>query len=194
LEEDGLEQFVFSLQLCFRLKLLVVVNIQAPANGIQPVPDQREEHEVSHEQYVDQEQKEVLPVPKAHAVVDPGAVVVHVEHAAVANRAVVAPFGLEDVAHEAVSAASLLGVTKMETPKNRHLPWVRNHRLDERPYKHKEKEVENCELWHQPNVSLNARCKDVDVFTVNEQHYGYHEKHESISNNLARPDWKLSRH
>ncbi len=44
---------------------------------------------------VDEKEDEVLAVPESNAVVDPGAVVVHVDHTAVADRAVMAALRLE---------------------------------------------------------------------------------------------------
>jgi hypothetical protein len=67
--------------------------------------------EVGANQHVDQKQQEVLPVPKTHAVVDPGTVVVHIQNAPVAGRTVVAPFWLEDVAHQTVTSSFILIVT-----------------------------------------------------------------------------------
>jgi len=49
--------------------------------------------------------EEVLPVVKADAVVDPGAVVVHVEGALAADAAVVGAVRLEGVAEQAVALA-----------------------------------------------------------------------------------------
>ena len=69
---------------------------------------------------------------------------VHVEDAPVTRRAVMAAFRLENVAHEAVSAAFVFRISQVEAPEDGHLAWIRSHSLDERPYKHEKKEVEHA--------------------------------------------------
>ena len=49
-------------------------------------------------------------VPSADAVVDPGTVMVHVENAPVASRAMVASLRLEDVAHQAIATTLVLRI------------------------------------------------------------------------------------
>ena len=73
---------------------------------------------------------------KPDAIVDPGAVVIHVQDAAVARGAVMAPLRLKYVAHEAVPSPLVLRVAQVEPPEDRDLPRVRRHRLDERPDQH----------------------------------------------------------
>ena len=75
----------------------------------------------AHEQHpdVDDEEHKELAVVEAHAVVDPGAVVVHIQDAAVADGAVVRPIGFPDVAHLAV-APPLRLVAHVEAPIRRH--------------------------------------------------------------------------
>ena len=75
---------------------------------------------------------------------------VHIEHAAIANGAVVATLRLEDVAHEAVAAAFLLWIAQMETPEHGYLSGVRSHCLDETPDEHEEQQVEHYEQKHDP--------------------------------------------
>lgn len=64
---------------------------------------------------VKKKEKEVLPVPKTDAIVDPRTVVVHIEHAPVASGAVVAPFRFENVAHQTIPAPFILRVAVVET-------------------------------------------------------------------------------
>lgn len=80
----------------------------------------------------------MFAVPEADAVVDPGTVVVHIEHAAVAGRAVVTPFGLEHIAHKTVPPPLVLRVALVEAlkrlqhckyPEDRNLAGVSQHRL-----------------------------------------------------------------
>ena len=86
----------------------------------------------------------MLSVPEADAVVDPGTVVVHVEHTPVAGRAVVAPLRLEHIAHQAVPPPLVLIVPLMESlklmmrggkeyPENGDLARVSEHCLAEAP-------------------------------------------------------------
>lgn len=74
-----------------------------------------EEHEVSCEKDVDQEQHEVFPVPIANTIVDPRAVMVHIENATIASRAVVTTLRLEHIAHQAVPPSLVLRVSQVES-------------------------------------------------------------------------------
>lgn len=71
----------------------------APHDCLVEIVGQRDGGEVCADQHVDEQQQKVLAVPETNAVVDPGAVVVHVQHAPIASRAVVASLWFEDVAH-----------------------------------------------------------------------------------------------
>ena len=71
--------------------------------------------------------------------------VVHVEDAPIAARAVMAPFGFEYVAHQTVSTALILRIAQVEAPEDWNLTWVRCHRLDEWPDEHYEEYVEEGE-------------------------------------------------
>ena len=66
----------------------------------------------------------------AYTVVDPRAVVVHVQYATVACRAVMASLRLEDIAHKAVASALVFRVTQMEAPEDGNLTRVSCHCLD----------------------------------------------------------------
>ena len=63
---------------------------------------------------------------------------VHIEDASVAARAVMAPFRLEDIAHETVTASLVLWVTQVEAPKYGDLARVCRHGLHKRPTHHEE--------------------------------------------------------
>ena len=56
-----------------------------------------------------------------------------------------APFWLEDVAHEAVPPAFVLGVAQVEAPEDGDLPGVGGHALEEGPQQQEEKHVEKNE-------------------------------------------------
>ena len=71
--------------------------------------------------------------------------VVHVEHTAVATRAVMASFGFEYIAHQTISTALVLRITQVEAPEDRDLTWVCSHRLNERPNEHYEEDVEEAQ-------------------------------------------------
>lgn len=68
---------------------------------------------------------------------------VHVEHAAVADAAVVTTLWFEYMTHEAIPLALGLSISNIEAPVGRHLSWVCEHCLDEAPQLHKEQEVES---------------------------------------------------
>lgn len=69
--------------------------VRGRSDGLRDLVDQQRSHEAQghehREDHVEEEEQEELAVPVAHAVGDPGAVVVHVEHALLAGGAVVAP-------------------------------------------------------------------------------------------------------
>lgn len=130
-----------------------VVSVERPLNRLQPGKGHCDDDEVGDNKDVDEKENEEFAVPESDAVVDPGAVMVHVEDAAVARRAVMAPFWLKDVAHEAVASALVLRVTQVEAPEDWNLSRVRRHRLNEGPNQHKEEEVEHAEEQdHSPVV------------------------------------------
>jgi len=67
------------------LLLRVVIDIDSPGDAIEPGGEHGENVEVCHDENVDKQKDEELAVPEANTVVDPGAMMVHVEHAAVAG-------------------------------------------------------------------------------------------------------------
>ena len=84
----------------------------------------------------------MLTIPKPNAIVYPRAMMIHVQHAPVACRAVMAPLWLEHVAHQAVPAAFVLCVTLVEAlsllrgltyPEHRDLARVSQHGLEKAP-------------------------------------------------------------
>ncbi len=68
---------------------------------------------------------------------------VHVEDAALAGGAVVAAFGLEGVAEQAVTLALALPLVQEEAPVDRHAAGVRYYHPDERPQHQQEEDVED---------------------------------------------------
>ena len=90
-----------------------------------------------------QGEHKMLPVPKTDAIVEPEAVVVHVEHAPVTRRAVVAPFRLKHVTHEAVATFLLSPLAILEAPEGWNLSGITHCCLVIRPNQHVEIGVEN---------------------------------------------------
>lgn len=129
-DEGGLDNEVLLHNILVVLLLRVVVNIKRPKNALEERVSHRCNIEVCDHKHVDQQQDEKLAVPEPDAVIDPWAVVVHVQDASIASGAVMAALGLEDVAHETIAAALILGVTQMEAPEDRHLTGVCRHCLE----------------------------------------------------------------
>jgi hypothetical protein len=112
-----------------------------PCDGFIGVCCHGRQHIVGSEKDINKQQHEILAVPEAHTVVDPRAVMVHVEHTSVAHRAMVTSLWLEHVAHQAIPPTLVLWVSQVKAPENGDLPRVSSHGLDERPQKHEEKHV-----------------------------------------------------
>lgn len=51
---------------------------------------------------VEEEEKEIFPIPESNAVVDPGTVMIHVQYALLADRTVVTSLWFEYITHETV--------------------------------------------------------------------------------------------
>jgi hypothetical protein len=79
--------------------LRIVVSIDLPLNAHSKIVHHGDRDEVGRQQHVDKQEQEVFPVPEAYAVVDPRAVMVHVQDTSIAGGAVMAPLWLEHVAH-----------------------------------------------------------------------------------------------
>ena len=114
-----------------------------PCDGLIGVCCHGRQHVVGREEDIDEQQHEVLAVPEAHTVVDPRAVMIHVEHTSVAHRAVVTPLWLEHVAHQAIPPALVFWIAQVKAPEDGYLPRVSSHRLDKRPQKHYEQHVKH---------------------------------------------------
>jgi hypothetical protein len=114
---------------------VVVVNIQSPVETLKPVVEKSNNNKVSAQKNVDQKKHEKLPVPESNAIVNPRAVMVHIEDTPIASRAVMAAFGLENVAHQTVTPSFVFRISEVKAPKDWDLPWISGHCLDERPHK-----------------------------------------------------------
>lgn len=115
--------------------------LEAPLQDLVEIVRHEDAGGVDDEQHVRQQQQELFSVPEAYAIINPGTMMVHVEDASVASGAVMAPFGLEDIAHQAIASALVLVVPEVEAPEHGHLTRVRRHRLEERPQQHREQDV-----------------------------------------------------
>ena len=60
---------------------------------------------------VEEQEHKIFPILEANAVVNPGAMMIHVEHASVTDRAVMASFRLEHVTDQTVPFALHIIIT-----------------------------------------------------------------------------------
>ena len=88
-----------------------VIGVEGPLDAFKPGYGHSDADKIGDYQDVNQEQDEEFSIPKADAVVYPGAVMVHVEHASVAGGAVMASFWLKDIAHKTVTPALIFWIT-----------------------------------------------------------------------------------
>jgi hypothetical protein len=110
---------------------LEVENVHLPLDGEHELVKHGCRYEIGGQEDINKKKHEIFAVPEANAVVNPGAVMVHVENATIAGRAVMASLRLEHVAHQAVASALIFSVAQVESPENRHLSRVCGHRLEE---------------------------------------------------------------
>ena len=122
LDSDISCQHLLVLFLC-----AVVVGVEGPLDALEPGERHGYDDEVGDDQHVNEEQDEKFAVPKSNTVVNPGAMMIHVQHAPVARGTMMAALRLKYVAHQAVSTAFILWVTQVESPEDRYLPRVRRH-------------------------------------------------------------------
>jgi hypothetical protein len=113
-DEDNLDDDVSNYVFVLEVLPSVLVGFEVKLNGFHKVKKGEDNHVKNGHVHVEQEQQEVLPIPEADAVVDPGAVVVHVEHATIAGRTVVAPLWFENIAHQTVPSSLVLRVSVVE--------------------------------------------------------------------------------
>jgi hypothetical protein len=122
--------------------------VVSPLDCLDKIVGEETKSHVSHDEDIDEKKQEVLSVPETNAIVDPWAVVVHIQNASIAGGAVMASLRLENVAHETVSASLVLVIAEMEAPEHRNLAWIRCHRLEEGPKQHYEQEVVDDQKWY----------------------------------------------
>jgi hypothetical protein len=90
--------------------------------------------------HVAQQLNKEFPIIEANAIVDPWAVMIHVQNAAIANAAVVSAVWLPHIAHLAVSP-SLRLVTHVKTPIGRYDARIRHDALIEREHEIAEQDM-----------------------------------------------------
>lgn len=78
-DKHGLQQFILIV-----LVLCRIISVELPVYGVHEIESHCANDEITHREGVEQQQHEVFSVPESHAVVDPRAVMVHVEHTSVA--------------------------------------------------------------------------------------------------------------
>ena len=137
-----LNYYVFFESLHLFLISWVVVLVEHPCDAVKPSVCHREAHVVSHNENVDEEQYEEFTIPKADTVINPWAMVIHVEYASSTAWAMMASLWLEYVAHQAVATTLTLCISQVETPEYRHLPRISKHWLEEGPQEHEEENME----------------------------------------------------
>lgn len=121
--------FVFHLTLSL-LATFFGPRVVASGEPVKILAKGKESH-VGQQKSIDKQIQEKLPVPESNTVIDPGTVVVHVQHASITCRAMVATVGLENIADEAVAPPFGLVVTKVEAPKHGYLTRITVHGLEE---------------------------------------------------------------
>ena len=80
---------------------------------------------------------------------------VHIEHTSVTAGAVMASFGLEDIAHQTVPPSLVFRVTQVEAPEDRYLARVCGHRLYEGPQHHDENHMEDRQKQNDSSIVYN---------------------------------------
>jgi len=99
--------------------------------------------ENNHQQaavHIQEELDEELSVVEANAIVDPWAMVVHVENATVADTAMMCTVGLPNIAHFTIPP-SLSLITHVKAPIWRHHTWICHDALIERSNQIEEEHV-----------------------------------------------------
>jgi hypothetical protein len=102
--------------------------------------DGREDNHYQASVDIEQELDEELSVVEANTIVDPWAMVVHVENATVADTAMMCTVGLPNIAHFTIPP-SLSLITHVKAPIWRHHTWICHDALIERSNQIEEEHV-----------------------------------------------------
>ena len=76
-----LDYYIFCEGFRVFFRFVVVVFVNHPVNAIEPCMSHREDYEVCDNENIDKKQYEEFAVPKADTVINPRAVVIHIEYA-----------------------------------------------------------------------------------------------------------------
>ena len=79
LDDDVLDQLLLVSILCAK-----VVCIERPLDTLKPGIGHGDDNKVGDNEHIDEEQDEEFAVPEAYTVIDPRAMMVHIEHTSVA--------------------------------------------------------------------------------------------------------------
>ena len=112
--------------------------VKTPKHNLVKVISHENGGYVADDENIDEEEQEILAIPKADTIIDPRTVMVHVKYASITSRAMMTTFRLEHITHKAISASFVFIVTQVETPEYRYLSRISRHCLEERPEQHKE--------------------------------------------------------
>ena len=82
---SNLDHNILHQQLLVLFPTTTIVGIDAPLDGLKPGEAHSDGDEISDNEDVNEQEDEELAIPESNAVVDPGAVMVHVEHTAIAG-------------------------------------------------------------------------------------------------------------
>ena len=115
--------------------------LEAPLDHLVEIERHEDARSVDDQEHIHQKEQKLLAIPETYAVIYPWTMMVHIEDTSVAGGAVVAPLGLEDIAHEAITSTLVLVVAQVESPEHWHLPRIGRHGLKERPKHHGEEDV-----------------------------------------------------
>ena len=174
-----------------------VVEVYELESGIQEAREHESCVVVGGEMDVGEQKHEVFAIPEANAVVHPRAVVVHVDHAAVAHRTVVAALRLEQVAHQTIPLAFFLTVVDVEAPVGRHLPRVGHHHLHEAPEEKSHEQVEDYEYGPRKSAAGLDRLgppRAQSEAVVLEDDHQHREEHEEVPQYLGLGEGQPSGH
>lgn len=93
----------------------VVVSIYFPFDTHYEIVEHTEKYEVSCYEYVNKQKHEIFSVPKTNTIINPWAVMIHVQDTSIACGTVMTSLRLEYITHQAISSAFVLRITQMKS-------------------------------------------------------------------------------
>lgn len=91
--------------------------------------------------YIEEQKYKIFSVPKPNAIINPGAVVVHIQNSSVSAAAVMSTLRFKNITYKAVSLASAYWISLPKPPKGRNFSWICEHGLKESPHDHEEENM-----------------------------------------------------